>query len=79
MPQLYFYRNPSLPPQMQTQMYGGTAAAIGTAVAQREWQDGLTRLFPVRVLTAFHFSALPIPSLNRSGPFRPGLAVFSIA
>lgn len=48
------YRNPS-PRQMQTQMYGGDAAAIDTAVAQRERQDGFTRLLSVRVLPDLPF------------------------
>lgn len=62
---------------MQTQMYGGDAVAIDTAVAQREWQDGFTRLLSVRVLPDLPFLRPASPDLEMSGPFRPNLAVLS--
>lgn len=62
---------------MQTQMYGGDAVAIDTAVAQREWQDGFTRLLSVRVLPDLPFLRPASPDLEMSGQFRPNLAVLS--
>lgn len=41
----------------------GDAAAIDTAVAQREWQDGFTRLLSVRVLPDLPFLRPASPDL----------------
>lgn len=52
-----------LPRRRRRMCMDESAAAIGTGVAQREWQDGLTRLFPVRVLPALSISP---PCLSRA-------------